>query len=473
MLDSLNNQAIAATLMMHMKNDWKPSLWREYEALHQPKYENVKELNRVLDQLRRCPPLVFAGEIRDLRRNMAKAAQGEAFILQGGDCAESFAEFHPDTIRDTFRVLLQMAIILTFGSLMPVIKIGRMAGQFVKPRSSPTETRDGTTLPSYLGDMVNDIEFSAKGRFPDPKRIERGYYQSAATMNLLRAFAQGGYADLHKVHRWMLGFIEQTPQAEKCREIADRISECVRFIRACGITGQTSRQIREVSFYTSHEALLLPYEEAMTRIDSTSGEWYDVSAHMLWVGNRTALADSAHVAFLRGIGNPVGIKVGHHVKPDDLMRLIDILNPDNDPGRLTLIVRMGSEHIAQCFPKLLTRVIKEGRSVIWSCDPMHGNVVKSSTGYKTRPFEMILKEVRDFCAIHRAENSHIGGIHLEMTGQNVTECIGGTREVTEHALSDRYHTHCDPRLNADQSLELAFLLAEELKKGMMGESKGG
>ncbi len=447
-----------------MTHSWHPSIWRDHKVLHQPRYDDEKDLARVCARIRRYPPIVSAGEVRDLSRKLAAVAHGQAFILQGGDCAESFAEFHPDTIRDTFRVLLQMAIVLTFATSLPVVKIGRMAGQYVKPRSSPEETRGDQTHPSYLGDMVNDIEFNAGPRRADPARIERGYFHSTATMNLVRALAAGGYADLHKVHRWMLGFVEQSPQAEKYRLLADQISSCTGFINACGITAATSRQIREVDFYTSHEALLMPYEEAMTRIDSTSGDWYDVSAHMLWIGNRTAFAGSAHVAFLRGVGNPIGIKVGDHVKPDDLLKLIDILDPDNIPGRLTLIARMGSDKIMDRLPLLLRRVSDHGKKVIWSCDPMHGNVVKSSTGYKTRPFQRILSEVRDFCAIHRAEGCHIGGIHLEMTGQNVTECTGGSREVTESALSDRYHTHCDPRLNADQSLELAFLLAEELKK---------
>ena len=449
-----------------MATTWTPHNWRTKPALHAPKYPDDAELQTVVDTLRNYPPLVFAGEARQLQTALGQVAQGKAFLLQGGDCAESFAEFHPNNIRDTFRVLLQMAVVLTFGAACPVVKVGRMAGQFAKPRSSDTETIDGTTLPSYLGDSINGMDFTSEARIPDPKRLLQAYTQSAATLNLLRAFAQGGYADLHEVHRWNLGFIER-PQGERYRELADRLTETLDFMAACGINSETTPQIRETAFFTSHEALFLPVEEAMTRVDSTSGEWYDVSAHMLWIGDRTRQADGAHVEFLRGVRNPLGLKCGPSLDPDDLLRLIDVLNPKNIPGRLTLICRMGAEKAGQALPRLIRAVEREGRSVVWSCDPMHGNTVKSSTGYKTRPFDAILSEVRSFFAVHQAEGTYPGGVHFEMTGQDVTECIGGAQEITEARLADRYHTHCDPRLNASQALELAFLIAEQLKQERM------
>ena len=409
------------------------------------------------------PPLVFAGEVRRLKSALAQVTSGQAFLLQGGDCAESFTDFHPDIIRDTFRVLLQSAMILVFGSATPVIKIGRMAGQFAKPRSSETETVDGIVLPSYRGDIINGLEFSEAHRVPDPERLIRAYHQSAATLNLLRALSQGGYADLHQVHRWILSFVSLSPQGERYREMADRIDEALRFMAACGITAETSAQIRETDFFISHEALLLPYEQALTRIDSTTGMWYDVSAHFLWVGDRTRQSDHAHIEFLRGIQNPIGIKCGPSLTPDELLRLIDILNPNNEPGRMTLIVRMGADQVMIYLPALIRAVKSHGANVAWICDPMHGNTIQASNGYKTRPFNRILLEIVNFFAICQAEHCHAGGIHFEMTGQDVTECTGGAQEISDHKLSLRYHTACDPRLNASQSLEMAFLIAEQLK----------
>jgi 3-deoxy-7-phosphoheptulonate synthase len=443
---------------------WSPESWRAKPAQQLPSYPDAAALQAVERRLRRHPPLVFAGEARRLKSALARVAQGKAFLLQGGDCAESFAEFHPDNIRDTFRVLLQMAVVLTYGAACPVVKVGRLAGQFAKPRSAPTEVQGGVELPAYKGDMVNGMEFTPAARVPDPERLMQAYSQSAATLNLLRAFAQGGYADLHQVHRWNLGFVSRSPQGERYREMADRLSETLDFMEACGLTSETTPQIRETDFFTSHEALLLPFEEAMTRVDSTTGDWYAVSAHMLWIGDRTRQADGAHVEFLRGVKNPVGLKCGPSLEPDDLLRLIDVLNPENEPGRLTLIARMGSDKVRQKLPPLVRAVARAGRPVVWSCDPMHGNTIKSANGYKTRPFDRVLDEVRGFFAVHQGEGSYAGGIHLELTGQDVTECIGGAQAITEEKLSDRYHTHCDPRLNASQSLELAFLVAEALKR---------
>ena len=446
-----------------MSGSWSPASWREYEAGQQPVYEDAAAKTAAEERLSRYPPLVFAGEARELRARLAEVAAGRAFLLQGGDCAEAFAEFHPDHIRDTFRVLLQMAVVLTFGAALPVVKLGRMAGQFAKPRSAPTETQDGVELPSYRGDIINDIAFSAEAREPDPERMLQAYGQAAATLNLLRALAAGGYADLHQVHRWNLGFVADSAQGERYRDLAERIGESLAFMEACGLKAEAVPQIHQTSFYTSHEALLLGYEQALTRIDSTSGDWYDCSAHMLWIGDRTRDPDQAHVAFLRGVKNPIGVKVGPSLDGDGLIRLIDALNPDDSPGRLTLIARLGADKVGRLLPPLLRRVKREGRTVVWSCDPMHGNTIKAASGYKTRPFDRILAEVRAFFAAHDAEGTHAGGVHFEMTGRDVTECIGGAQEITDETLSDRYHTHCDPRLNASQSLELAFLVAEELK----------
>jgi 3-deoxy-7-phosphoheptulonate synthase len=445
---------------MKMATAWAPESWREHEARQLPDYPDPAALAAAEAQISRYPPLVFAGEARALTADLAQVAAGKAFLLQGGDCAESFAEFHPNNIRDTFRVLLQMAVVLTFASKMPVVKVGRMAGQFAKPRSAPMEEIDGVSLPSYRGDNVNDIAFTPESRRPDPERMIRGYNQSASTLNLLRAFAQGGYANLLQVHRWTLEFMGRSPWAERYQALADRIGDALDFMAACGVNPETVPQLQGTHFYTSHEGLLLPYEQAMTRQDSLTGEWYDTSAHMIWIGDRTRFEGSAHVEFLRGIQNPIGIKCGPSLEPDVLLRLLDILDPKRTPGRITLITRYGHDKIEKGLPPLVRAVQREGRPVVWSCDPMHGNVVKAANGYKTRPFERILGEVRGFFAVHRAEGTHGGGIHIEMTGQNVTECTGGAVAITDEGLAARYHTHCDPRLNAGQSLELAFLLAD-------------
>ena len=446
-----------------MSGEWTPGAWRSKPIRQVPEYPDRAALAAAEERLRGYPPLVFAGEARRLKSQLAEVAAGKAFLLQGGDCAESFAEFHPDNIRDTFRVILQMAVVLIFGGGRPVVKIGRLAGQFAKPRSADFETVDGVALPSYRGDMINDMPFDEAARVPDPMRMVRAYNQAAATLNLLRAFAQGGYADLHQVHQWNLDFVSAGPEAARYADLADRIGETLRFMEACGVTSETVPQIRETDLYTSHEALLLGYEEAMTRVDSITGDWYDTSAHLLWIGDRTRQLDGAHVEFLRGVANPVGLKVGPSSEPDDLKRLIDRLDPGGEPGRLTLYARMGADKVAGLLPPLVRAVAAAGRTVVWACDPMHGNTIKARNGYKTRRLEAILSEVRDFFAILRAEGAHPGGIHVELTGQNVTECVGGARPVTEANLADRYHTHCDPRLNASQSLELAFEVAEALK----------
>lgn len=447
-----------------MRDKWTPSNWRSLPAKHIPTdYPDQEALGRVEQQLRSYPPLVFAGEARNLKARLADVAAGKAFLLQGGDCAESFKEFHPDNIRDTFRTMMAMSVVLTFAASRPVVKIGRLAGQFGKPRSEQTETKDGVTLPSYRGDNINGMDFTPESRVPDPERLLKAYSQSAATLNLIRAFANGGYADLHNVHRWMVGFVADSPQGKRYREIADRISEAIDFMGACGITPESVPQMKQVDVYTSHEALLLGYEEAMTRVDSTTGDWYDTSAHFVWIGDRTRQPDGAHVEFARGIKNPIGLKCGPSLEPDELLRLIDILNPNDEPGRLTLIARFGSDKVEAGLPKLARAVVKAGRSVVWSCDPMHGNTLKTESGFKTRPFDRILAEVRAFTDILPAEGAYPGGVHVEMTGQQVTECLGGASMVTEEDLSSRYHTHCDPRLNGQQALDLAFLIAEQLR----------
>ena len=451
-----------------MAKDWNPQSWTGAEARHHPAYAEPEGLARVTDTLGSFPPLVFAGEARALKADLAQVAAGKRFLLQGGDCAESFAEFHPNNIRDTFRVLLQMAVVLTFASKQPVVKVGRMAGQFAKPRSAPTETIDGVELPSYLGDIINGIEFEPATRRNDPERMLRAYSQSAATLNLLRAFSTGGYANLRQVHRWTLDHIGNSPWGERFADMADRIGEALDFMAACGVDPQTVPQLQGTSFYTSHEALLLPYEQALTRQDSLTGDWYDCSAHMLWIGDRTRFEGSAHVEFLRGVGNPIGMKCGPSLSPDALLRLLDVLNPAREAGRITLIARFGHDKVEAGLPPLVRAVQAEGHPVVWSCDPMHGNVIKTDTGYKTRPFERILAEVRGFFAVHRAEGTHAGGIHVEMTGQDVTECTGGLVDITNADLADRYHTHCDPRLNGAQSIELAFLLAEMLNLELNG-----
>jgi len=448
-----------------MPSSWSPSSWRDRPIVQVPEYPDADALSSVERELRRYPPLVFAGEARRLQRALADVCEGEKFLLQGGDCAESFAEFHPNNIRDTFRVMLQMAVVLTYGAAVPVIKVGRVAGQFAKPRSADLETVDGVTLPSYRGDMINGMEFTPDARIPDPQRLVHAYNQSAATLNLLRAFSQGGYADLHQVHLWTLGFVADSPQGDRYRDLAERLNETLKFMAACGLTSETTPQIRETDFFTSHEALMLPYEEAMTRVDSTTGDWYDTSAHFLWIGERTRQLDGAHVEFLRGVRNPLAVKLGPGIGADELIRLTNVLNPVNEPGRLTLIVRMGSEKIKSVLPGLIRAVEREGRKVAWVSDPMHANTVQSASGFKTRHFSRILEEVRTFFEIHRAEGTYAGGVHFEMTGQDVTECVGGAQAITEANLGVRYNTHCDPRLNASQALELAFLLAEMLKEG--------
>jgi 3-deoxy-7-phosphoheptulonate synthase len=445
-----------------MAANWSPASWRQHEGRQMPDYRDAKALAVAEAQLASQPPLVFAGEARNLKADLAKVAAGESFLLQGGDCAESFAEFHADNIRDTFRVILQMAVVLTYASKLPIVKVGRMAGQFAKPRSAPTEVIGDAELPSYRGDIINDIDFTADGREPDPQRMLRAYHQATATLNLLRAFSSGGYATLERVHNWTLDFMGRSPWAAKFEEMANRIDDALGFMRACGIDADSVPQLKGTSFYTSHEALLLPYEEALTRRDSTTGDYYDCSAHMLWIGDRTRFEGSAHVEYLRGIANPIGMKCGPSLEPDALLRMLDVLNPAREPGRITLITRYGHDKIEAGLPPLVRAVMREGHPVVWSCDPMHGNVVKAANGYKTRPFERILAEVRGFFAVHRAEGSFGGGIHAEMTGQNVTECTGGAIAITDEGLADRYHTYCDPRLNAAQSLELAFLLAEML-----------
>jgi 3-deoxy-7-phosphoheptulonate synthase len=451
--------------------NWTPESWKQAEARQMPHWPDGAALARVEGELASYPPLVFAGEARHLKADLAKVADGRAFLLQGGDCAESFAEFHPNNIRDTFRVILQMAVVLTFASKLPVVKVGRMAGQFAKPRSADMEQQGDVELPSYRGDIVNDIAFDPVGRVPDPQRMIRAYSQSAATLNLLRAFSQGGYANLHQVHAWTHDFMGRSPWTAQYRDVANRIGEALEFMAACGIDSNSVPQLKTADFYTSHEALLLPYEQALTRQDSLTGDWYDTSAHMLWIGDRTRFEGSAHVEYLRGVGNPLGMKVGPSTDADSLLRLLDTLNPAREPGRITLISRYGYDKIETGLPALVRAVKRSGQPVVWSCDPMHGNVVKAANGYKTRPFERILAEVRGFFAVHRAEGTFAGGIHAEMTGQNVTECTGGAVAVSEQSLADRYHTHCDPRLNAAQSLELAFLLAEMLNDELQERRK--
>ena len=446
-----------------MTKNWSKDSWRKKPIVQVPEYNDLSALKKVEDRLSTYPPLVFAGEARRLKKNLAKVSRGEAFLLQGGDCAESFAEHHPDNIRDTFRVMLQMAIILTFGAGCPIVKVGRIAGQFAKPRSAPMEKKGDIELPSYRGDIINGIEFDEKSRQPDPERQIMAYRQAASTLNLLRAFAQGGYANLNHVHRWNMGFVKDSTQGEQYEALANRISETIDFMDAVGINSDTSPELRSVEFYTSHESLLLGYEESLTRIDSTSDEWYDTSAHMLWIGDRTRQPDGAHIEFVRGINNPIGMKCGPTLEADELLKLIDIINPNNEEGRLTLIARFGIDKISKHLPNLIKAVKSEGKNVVWCCDPVHGNTIKASNGYKTRYLDTLLAEVKEFIDIHQSEGTYAGGVHIENTGQNVTECCGGSFEVLEEDLSSRYHTHCDPRLNANQSLDLAFLLSERLK----------
>ena len=450
---------------------WSPSTWRSKPAKHIPAdYPDAGHLARVEETLKGFPPLVFAGEVRTLKERLADVSAGNAFLLQGGDCAESFKEFHPDNIRDTFRVLLQMAVALTFGAAKPVVKVGRIAGQFGKPRSSPIEVQGDVELPSYRGDNINGMGFTEGERVPDPERLLQAYSQSASTLNLLRAFSRGGYANLANVHKWMLGFVDRSSQGERYRELAGKITEAIDFMAACGVDSATVPQMEQVEFYTSHEALLLGYEEAMTRVDSTTGDWYDTSAHMVWIGHRTKDLDHAHVEFCKGVRNPIGIKTGPGFEPDDLLRLIETLNPEDEKGRIVLISRFGADDVSGSLPRLVRAVQQSGRTVVWSCDPMHGNTLKTGTGYKTRPFDRILSEVSQFIDVVSAEGAYPGGVHLEMTGQDVTECIGGAQAISEEDLSSRYHTHCDPRLNGQQALELAFMIAEKLRMNKSSSS---
>jgi len=452
-----------------MGANWSPDSWRSKPVLQMPNYTDEAALRDVEEQLGTFPPLVFAGEARALKKRLARVAEGEGFLLQGGDCAESFAEHGADNIRDFFRVFMQMAVVMTFAGGSPVVKVGRIAGQFAKPRSDDTETQGDMVLPSYRGDIVNSIGFNEEERVPDPRRQLKAYRQSAATLNLLRAFAQGGYANLEHVHQWNLGFLKDSPVGERYAELAEQISQALRFMRSCGITPENTGRLRSTRFYTSHETLLLGYEEALTRIDSTTGEYYATSGHFVWIGDRTRQLDHAHVEFCRGIRNPIGVKCGPSIDGDELNRLIDILNPTNEPGRITLIARFGAEKVGDHLPNLIKAVEREGQKVVWSCDPMHGNTIKAATGFKTRPFDRVLREVGEFFDVHSAEGTYAGGIHVEMTGQNVTECIGGAKSISESDLSARYHTHCDPRLNADQALELAFLISERLKEKRKGQ----
>ena len=455
-----------------MNTRWTPESWRSKPVRHMPTdYPDMAALDRVEDELRAMPPLVFAGEARNLKDRLAQVEAGNAFLLQGGDCAESFKEFSTDNIRDTLRLILQMAVVLTFAGRKPVVKVGRIAGQFAKPRSSAVEQIGDVELPSYRGDIINGMGFTPEERLPDPQRLLKAYHQSSATLNLLRAFASGGYADLYNIHRWTLGFAADNAYGAKYRDLADKISEALAFMAAVGVTPDTHPDLSRVEIFTSHEALLLNVESAMTRLDGATGEWFDTSAHMLWIGERTRQLDGAHVDFMKGISNPIGVKCGPTMEPDDLLPLIDALNPGNIPGRLTLIGRFGADKVGDRLPALMAATKAEGKRVIWSIDPMHGNTLKASTGFKTRPFDRILGEVRSFIDVAEAEGVHPGGVHLEMTGQNVTECLGGAQAVTEDDLSSRYHTHCDPRLNADQALELAFLVAERLKSGRMETSE--
>ncbi|MDP3339930.1 class II 3-deoxy-7-phosphoheptulonate synthase [Frigidibacter sp.] len=444
-----------------MSKAWTKSDWRAKPRVQMPDYPDQGALQAVEAQLAAYPPLVFAGEARKLKATLAEVGAGRAFLLQGGDCAESFSEFSADNIRDTFKVMLQMAIVLTWGAKLPVVKVGRMAGQFAKPRSAPTEMAGGLELPSYRGDIINGFDFTPEARIPDPNRMLQAYTQAAASLNLLRAFSTGGYADIHRVQSWIAGFTDED-EAQRYRAVAERISDAMDFMTAAGVTSDTAHQLGTVDFYTSHEALLLEYEEALCRIDSTTGVPVAGSGHMIWIGDRTRQPDGAHVEFCRGVQNPIGLKCGPSTTADDLKVLMAKLNPANEAGRLTLIARFGAGKVADHLPRLIQTVQSEGANVVWSCDPMHGNTIKAASGYKTRPFESVLREVREFFGIHKAEGTIPGGVHFEMTGKDVTECTGGVRAVTDEDLSSRYHTACDPRLNASQALELAFLVAEEL-----------
>ena len=443
-------------------NDWNLDSWKYRVAKHMPNYENEKDLKNVEQKLASFPPLVFAGEVRSLKNQLKEVSDGNAFLLQGGDCAESFSEFNADNIRDTFRVILQMAVVLTSGMKLPVIKVGRMAGQFAKPRSNPTEIQGSEEAPSYAGDIINDINFNPIKRKPDPNRMLTAYSQAASTLNLLRAFADGGYADLKHVQSWNMGFVQSGKQSDRYRHLAESIQESLTFMEALGINANNTPQLRKVDYFTSHEALLLPYEQSLTRVDSTSGKIYNTSAHFLWIGDRTRFIDSAHVEFCRGVENPIGIKCGPSTDTDELNAILDLINPMNEDGKITLITRFGEDNVNNYLPNLIRSITREGKSVIWSCDPMHGNTIKSQSGKKTRAFDSIVNEVKQNFQIHKSEGSRAGGIHLEMTGQDVTECIGGSQSIGDSDLNSRYHTHCDPRLNANQAIELAFLISDWL-----------
>ena len=444
-----------------MNNNWNKASWRSFPRIQMPDYPSKSELNKAEEQLSKYPPLVFAGETRTLKKQLECVSRGEAFLLQGGDCAESFSEFSADNIRDTFKVMLQMAMVLTYGAKVPVVKIGRIAGQFAKPRSSPVEKIDGIELPIYRGDIINGLPFDKGSRVPDPKRMLQAYTQAAASLNLLRAFSKGGFADINHVHSWTLNFTDEDSSSQY-RDMASRIQDSIDFMAAAGLSGTNNAELNSVDFYTSHEALLLEYEEALARIDSTTGLPLAGSGHMIWIGDRTRQPSGAHVEFAKGVQNPVGLKCGPTMTKDDLKLLLHTLNPSNEAGRLTLISRFGAGKVGDYLPALIECVKNEGANVVWCCDPMHGNTIKSSTGYKTRTFNSVRQEVKEFFEIHRSENTVPGGVHFEMTGQDVTECTGGVRAITDEDLSDRYHTACDPRLNASQALELAFLVSEEL-----------
>ncbi|MBF95792.1 MAG: Phospho-2-dehydro-3-deoxyheptonate aldolase [Alphaproteobacteria bacterium MarineAlpha9_Bin4] len=445
-----------------MENIWKKNSWRNYPISQQPIYDDKNLVKKIEEEIEKLPPLVFADEVRKLKKKLANVAAGKAFLLQGGDCAESFSDFSANNLRDSFKVLLQMSAILTYASSLPVVKVGRMAGQFAKPRSENLELKDGVKLPSYRGDIINDIVFDEGGRKPDPRRMLKAYSQSAFTLNLLRAFATGGLADLEKVHKWNLDFVKQSTKS-RFLEIANGISKALDFMKACGLDNKNNSKFGQVDFFTSHEALLLNYEECLTRTDSFMGGWFDCSAHMLWIGERTRKLDEAHVEFMRGIENPIGVKIGPKTENQYLIDLINKLNPKNEPGRITLITRMGAQNLSENLPRLIEEINKNKKIVIWSCDPMHANTYKSNNGYKTRSFDKIAEEIEVFFSIHKKQGTFPGGIHLEITGQNVTECVGGEQKIREENLSDRYHTHCDPRLNANQGVELAFKISEFLK----------
>ena len=443
---------------------WTPSSWRTKVAGQQPNYRDMQALADAEEKLSGLPPLVFAAEARELRRQLSDVAEGKAFLLQGGDCAESFTDFSANNIRDTFKVLLQMAVVLTYAGRKPVVKVGRLAGQFAKPRSADLEEINGVSLPSFRGDIINGSEFTESARVPNPQRMLEAYHQSTATLNLVRAFAQGGLADLHQVNQWNRSFVDNNPLSTQYSQMAERIEDALEFMAVCGINANNTPSLHQTHLYTSHEALLLNYEQALTRKDSFTDQWYDCSGHMLWIGERTRELDGAHLEFFRGIQNPIGVKVGPGISEDELIRLVDALNPKNEAGRLTLITRMGADVLAEKLPALARRVTTEGRKVVWSSDPMHGNTVKASSGYKTRSFDSILTEIKQFFQVLRSEGAHPGGIHLEMTGQAVTECTGGAFSISDADLAQCYRTQCDPRLNGDQVLELAFCVAEFLRE---------